>query len=85
LVVVIYDIVEYNVGTFAKHLKGYGVRYKSLLLNVYYPQINMRNWLKKSLFIAPKKIRWVYKLTSNADVRAWGTVELVEEEEVVII
>ena len=27
----------------------------------------------------------VYKLTSNADIRAWGTVELVEEEEVVIL
>lgn len=88
LVVVIYDIVDNKRrAAFAKHLKGYGVRVQKSAFECILPANKYEKLVKEiPRFIAPEddQIR-VYKLTSNADVRAWGTVELVEEEEVVII
>ena len=40
----------------------------------------MKSWLKGYLINRKEDQIRVYKLTSNADIRAWGTVELLEEE-----
>ncbi len=87
LVVVIYDIVDNRRrGAFAKYLKGFGVRVQKSAFECILTAAKYEKLVKgiPSLISAEDQIR-VYKLTSNADIKAWGTVELVEEEEVVII
>ena len=87
LVVVIYDIVDNRRRTaFAKYLKGFGVRVQKSAFECILPEAKYEKLVKgiPSFISAEDQIR-VYKLTSNADIRSWGTIDLVEEEEVVII
>lgn len=87
LVVIIYDIVDNKRRTaFAKYLQGFGVRVQKSAFECILPQAKYEKLLKgiPAIITAEDLIR-VYKLTSNADIRVWGSVELLEEEEVVII
>jgi CRISPR-associated protein Cas2 len=87
LVVVIYDIVDNRRRTaFAKYLKGFGIRVQKSAFECILSSSKYEKLIKgiPRLISKEDQIR-VYKLTSNADIRAWGTVDLVEEEEVVII
>lgn len=87
LVVVIYDIVDNRRrAAFAKYLKGFGVRVQKSAFECILPDAKYQKLIKgiPQLIGKEDQIR-VYKLTNNADVRAWGTVELLEEEEVVIL
>lgn len=87
LVVVIYDIVDNRRrAAFAKYLKGFGVRVQKSAFECILPSAKYEKLIKgiPNLIGKEDQIR-VYKLTSNADIRAWGTVDLVEEEEVVIL
>lgn len=87
LVVVIYDIVDNSRrAAFAKYLKGFGVRVQKSAFECILPDAKYQKLIKgiPQLIGKEDQIR-VYKLTNNADVRAWGTVELLEEEEVVIL
>lgn len=88
LVVVIYDIVDNKRrAAFAKYLKGYGVRVQKSAFECILPANKYEKLVKgipRLIDPAEDQIR-VYKLTSNADVRAWGTMDLIEEEEVIII
>lgn len=87
LVVVIYDIVDNRRrAKFAKYLQGFGVRVQKSAFECILPNANYEKLIKgiPKLIGAEDQIR-VYKLTSNADIKAWGTMELIEEEEVVII
>lgn len=87
LVVVIYDIVDNRRRVaFAKYLQGFGVRVQKSAFECILPEAKYEKLVKgiPALISKEDQIR-VYKLTSNADIRAWGTVDLIEEEEVVII
>ncbi|MFY9119548.1 MAG: CRISPR-associated endonuclease Cas2 [Syntrophomonadaceae bacterium] len=88
LIVVIYDIVDNSRrAKFAKYLQGFGVRVQKSAFECILPEAKFEKLVKGiPKLIDPKEdqIR-VYKLTSNADIRAWGTVELIEEEEVVVL
>lgn len=87
LVVVIYDIVDNSRrAKFAKYLQGFGVRVQKSAFECILPEAKYEKLVKgiPNLIGKEDQIR-VYKLTSNADIRAWGTVELLEEEEAVII
>jgi len=87
LVVVIYDIVDdKRRAAFAKYLQGFGVRVQKSAFECIVPQAKYEKLVKgiPGLIAEEDQVR-VYKLTSNADIKAWGSVGLVEEEEVVII
>ena len=87
LVVVIYDIVDNRRrAAFAKYLQGFGVRVQKSAFECILPNAKYEKLIKgiPKLIGKEDQIR-VYKLTSNADIRAWGTVDLIEEEEVVIL
>lgn len=87
LIVVIYDIVDdRRRARFAKYLQGFGVRVQKSAFECILPNAKYEKLIKgiPQLIGAEDQIR-VYKLTSNADIKAWGTVDLVEEEEVVIV
>ena len=88
MIVVIYDIVDNSRrAKFAKYLQGFGVRVQKSAFECILPEAKFEKLVKGiPKLIDPKEdqIR-VYKLTSNADIRAWGTVELIEEEEVVVL
>lgn len=87
LVVVIYDIVDNRRRVkFAKYLQGFGVRVQKSAFECILPNAKYEKLIKgiPQLIGIEDQIR-VYKLTSNADIKAWGTMELLEEEEVVII
>lgn len=88
LIVVIYDIVDNSRrAKFAKYVQGFGVRVQKSAFECILPEAKFEKLVKGiPKLIDPKEdqIR-VYKLTSNADIRAWGTVELIEEEEVVVL
>ena len=87
LIVVIYDIVDNRKrAAFAKYLKGFGVRVQKSAFECILSDAKYEKLIKGIPHLIEKEdqIR-VYKLTSNADIRAWGTVELLEEEEVIII
>jgi len=87
LVVVIYDIVDdRRRAAFAKYLQGFGVRvqksaFECILTNAKYEK------LIKGIpqLITNEDLVRVYKLTSNADIKVWGAVELVEDTEVLIL
>lgn len=88
LVVVIYDIVDNKRrAAFAKYLKGFGVRVQKSAFECILPLHKYEKLVKgiPELIASEEDQIRVYKLTSNADVRAWGTMELIEEEEVIII
>jgi CRISPR-associated protein Cas2 len=87
LVVIIYDIVDNRRrAAFAKYLQGFGVRVQKSAFECILPQAKYEKLVKGiSGLIAEEDLVRVYKLTSNADIKCWGTVELLEEEEVVII
>lgn len=87
LVVVIYDIVDNRRrAAFAKYLLGFGVRVQKSAFECILPNAKFEKLIEGIPgLIGPEDQIRVYKLTSNADIRAWGTVDLVEEEEVVII
>ncbi len=87
LIVVIYDIVDNKKRTaFAKYLKGFGVRVQKSAFECILPDSKYKKLIAGiPHFITKDDHVRVYKLTSNADIRAWGTVELLEEEEVIII
>ncbi|VFU15212.1 CRISPR-associated endoribonuclease Cas2 [anaerobic digester metagenome] len=87
LIVVIYDIIDNRRrAAFAKYLQGFGIRVQKSAFECILPNAKYEKLIRgiPGLIEKEDKVR-VYKLTSNADIRAWGTVELVEEEEVVII
>ena len=87
LIVVIYDIVDNRRrAAFAKYLQGFGVRVQKSAFECILPGSKYEKLIKgiPQLIGTEDQVR-VYKLTSNADIRAWGTVKLLEEEEVVII
>lgn len=87
LVVVIYDIVDNNKrARFAKYLKGFGVRvqksaFECILQNRLYERLikGITN------FAGDEDLIRVYRIASNADVRVFGNIGKVTEEEVVII
>lgn len=87
LIVVIYDISDNKRRTaFAKYLKGFGVRVQKSAFECILPSAKYEKLIKGiPHLIENEDLVRVYKLTSNADIRVWGTVDLVEEEEVVII
>lgn len=87
LVVVIYDIVDDRRRVaFAKYLKGFGVRVQKSAFECILPGSKYEKLLRgiPALIGKEDQVR-VYKLTNNADIKVWGTVDLVEEEEVVIL
>ncbi|WP_054697330.1 CRISPR-associated endonuclease Cas2 [Syntrophomonas palmitatica] len=87
LVVIIYDIVDNRRrAAFAKYLQGFGIRVQKSAFECILPQSKYDKLVKGIPgLIAPEDQVRVYKLTSNADIKYWGSVELLEEEEVVII
>lgn len=87
LIVVIYDISDNKRRVaFAKYLKGYGVRVQKSAFECILPNAKYEKLIKGiPHFIEKDDLIRVYKLTSNADIRVWGTVDLLEEEEVIII
>lgn len=87
LVVIIYDISDNKRRTaFAKYLKGFGVRVQKSAFECILPNAKYEKLIKGiPHFIENDDLIRVYKLTSNADIRVWGSVDLVEEEEVIII
>jgi CRISPR-associated protein Cas2 len=87
LIVVIYDIVDNKRrAAFAKYLQGFGVRVQKSAFECVLSDAKYKKLLRgiPKLIAAEDQVR-VYKLTSNADIKAWGTVELVEENEVLIL
>ena len=87
LIVVIYDIVDNKRRTaFAKYLLGFGVRvqksaFECILAGAKYDKL-LRGI---PLLITAEDLVRVYKLTGNADIKVWGSVDLTEDEEVIII
>lgn len=87
LIVVIYDIIDNNRrARFSKFLLGYGVRvqksaFECILTGTLYNKLlsNIPSYLE-----AEDCVR-VYKLTGNADIRTWGNMPLMQEEEVIIV
>ncbi|NMA02398.1 MAG: CRISPR-associated endonuclease Cas2 [Clostridia bacterium] len=87
LVVIIYDIVDNKRRVaFAKYLLGFGVRVQKSAFECILPSAKYEKLVRgiPKLIAEEDQIR-VYKLTSNADIKVWGTVGLIEEEEVVIL
>lgn len=87
LIVVIYDIVDNKRrAAFAKYLQGFGVRVQKSAFECVLSDAKYKKLLRgiPKLIASEDQVR-VYKLTSNADIKAWGTVELVEENEVLIL
>lgn len=87
LIVVIYDISDNKRrAAFAKYLKGFGVRVQKSAFECILPNAKYEKLIRGiPLLIEKEDLIRVYKLTSNADIRVWGTVDLIEEEEVIII
>ncbi|NLL52654.1 MAG: CRISPR-associated endonuclease Cas2 [Peptococcaceae bacterium] len=87
LVVVIYDIADDKRRVaFAKYLQGFGVRVQRSAFECILPSSKYEKLIKgiPKLISSEDQVR-VYKLTSNADIKAWGSVDLIEENEVIII
>ena len=87
LIVIIYDIVDNKRRRdFAKYLKGFGVRVQRSAFECILADYKYKKLVSGiPHFIAKEDHVRVYKLTSNADIKAWGTVDLLEEEEVIIL
>lgn len=87
LVVIIYDIVDNRRrAAFAKYLQGFGVRVQKSAFECILPDSKYEKLTRGiPAYISEEDLVRVYKLTSNADIRAWGNVDLLQEEEVVII
>jgi len=87
LIVVIYDIVDNKRRTtFAKYLQGFGVRVQKSAFECILPHAKYEKLIKGiPKLIKNEDLVRVYKLTSNADIKVWGAVELVEETEVLIL
>lgn len=87
LIVVIYDIVDNKRrAKLAKYLQGFGVRVQKSAFECILAEAKYEKLIRgiPQLISAEDQVR-VYKLTSNADIRVWGTLDLIEEEEVVIL
>jgi CRISPR-associated protein Cas2 len=87
LVVVIYDIVDDKRRVaFAKYLQGFGVRVQKSAFECILPLAKYEKLIRGiPNFITNEDLVRVYKLTSNADIKVWGAIELVEENEVLIL
>lgn len=87
LIVIIYDIVDNRRrAAFAKYLKGFGQRVQKSAFECILPNAKYEKLIKGiSGLITEEDLVRVYELTSNADIKVWGAVDLTEEEEVVII
>jgi len=87
LVVVIYDIVDdKRRNAFAKYLQGFGVRVQKSAFECILPNSKYEKLIQgiPKLITNDDLVR-VYKLTSNADIKVWGAIDLVEETEVLIL
>ena len=87
LIVVIYDIVDNKRrSAFAKYLQGFGVRVQKSAFECILPQAKYEKLIQGiPKLITNEDLVRVYKLTSNADIKVWGNIDLVEETEVLII
>ncbi|HHT62670.1 MAG TPA: CRISPR-associated endonuclease Cas2 [Clostridia bacterium] len=87
LIVVIYDITDNKRRVaFAKYLQGFGVRVQKSAFECILSSSKYDKLIKGiPKLISPEDQVRVYKLTSNADIKAWGSVDLVEETEVLIL
>lgn len=87
LVVIIYDIVDNRRRVaFSKYLQGFGVRVQKSAFECILPDAKYKKLIKGiPQLIEKEDLVRVYKLTSNADIKVWGSVELVEETEVLIL
>lgn len=87
LVVIIYDIVDNRRrAAFSKYLQGFGVRVQKSAFECIIPENTYQKLTRGiSAYISVEDLVRVYKLTSNADIRVWGNVGVLQEEEVVII
>ncbi|HHU31856.1 MAG TPA: CRISPR-associated endonuclease Cas2 [Clostridia bacterium] len=87
LIVVIYDIIDdKRRAAFAKYLQGFGVRVQKSAFECILSGAKYEKLIKGiPKLIAAEDLVRVYKLTGNADIKVWGTVGLMEQEEVVII
>jgi len=87
LVVVIYDIIDNNRrARFAKYLLGFGERvqksaFECILTSAKYDVLlsGIPQYITKEDFVR------VYKLAGNTDIKIWGNIPLMEDEEVIII
>ncbi len=87
LIVVIYDIVDNKRrAQFSKYLLGFGARVQKSAFECILPEAKYEKLIKGiPKLITNEDLVRVYKLTSNADIKVWGAVELVEDTEVLIL
>jgi len=87
LIVVIYDIVDNKRRAhFSKYLLGFGERVQKSAFECILPDAKYEKLIHGiPKLITNEDLVRVYKLTSNADIKVWGAVELVEDTEVLIL
>lgn len=87
LIVIIYDISDnLRRGRFAKFLEGYGVRVqKSAFECILSGKLYDKLVSEIPRYVDAGDLIRVYKLTGNADIRAWGDIPLSQDSEVTII
>lgn len=87
LIVIIYDIVNNKVrNKFAKYLNRFGVRVQKSAFECILEKSGYEKLIKgiDKHFSSGDLIR-VYKLSGSADVKIWGEVGKLEQDEVLII
>lgn len=87
LVVVIYDIPDNKRRAhFSKFLEGFGVRVqKSAFECVLSGHLYEKLISEIPRYLTEEDLIRVYKLSGNADIRAWGHIPLSQDSEVTII
>ena len=87
LVLIIYDIIENKKRTkFAKHLEGYGTRVQKSAFEARLTQKKYNNLMEEiPRFCSSEDSIRVYRITGQSQISAWGTKEIPEDDEDVIV
>ncbi|MBR1628359.1 MAG: CRISPR-associated endonuclease Cas2 [Lachnospiraceae bacterium] len=87
LVLIIYDIIENKKRTkFAKHLEGYGTRVQKSAFEARLTQKKYNKLMEEiPRFCSSEDSIRVYRITGQSQISAWGTKEIPEDDEDVIV